>query len=74
MSEQDSVVVVSNLYSYFQETSGEYHMYQLIPLCSFDYPDKTSIKINVATDEGNGRNEIWHWTKDELGVAVQAWL
>ena len=27
-------------------------MYQLIPLHSCDYLQKTSIKINVATDEG----------------------
>ena len=33
---------------------------------------KTSIKINLAIDEGNSRNEIWHWKKDEIGVAVQS--
>ena len=41
---------------------------------SCDYLKKTSIKINVATDEGNSRNEIEHWTNDEIGVAVQSWL
>ena len=60
-SEQNSVVVGSNLtqvqistfYSYFKEyVSGEYHMYQLILLYSCDYLHKTSIKINVVTDEG----------------------
>ena len=45
-------------------------MYQLIPLHSCDYLDKISIKTNVATDEGNSRNELWHWTNDEIGVAV----
>ena len=35
---------------------------------------QTSIKTNVATDEGNSRNETWHWTKDEIGVAVRSWL
>ena len=30
---------------------------QIIPLHSRDYLKKTSIKINVATDEGNSRNE-----------------
>ena len=35
-------------------------MYQFIPLHSCDYLKKVSIKINVATDEGNGRNEIGH--------------
>ena len=49
-------------------------MYQIIPLHSRDYFKKTSIKINVATDEGNSRNEIKHWTNDEIGVAVQGWL
>ena len=47
--------------SYFKESfSGEYRMYQIIPLHSRDYLKKTSIKINVATDEGNSRNEIEH--------------
>ena len=32
-------------------------MYQFIPLHSCDYLKKNSIKTNVATDEGNGRNE-----------------
>ena len=33
-------------------------MYQFIPLDSCDYLKKLTIKINVATDEGNSRNEI----------------
>ena len=33
-------------------------MYQLIPLHTCDYLNKTSIKTNVATDEGNSRNEM----------------
>ena len=36
-------------------------MYQFIPLHSCDYLEKISIKINVATDEGNKKkseNEI----------------
>ena len=46
-------------YSNFRESvSDEYHMYQLIPLHSCDYLNKTSIKTNVATDEGNSRNEM----------------
>ena len=36
------------------------------------YLQKISIKINVATDEGNSQNELWHWTKDEIGIAVQS--
>ena len=40
-------------------------------LHSCDYFYKTSIKTNVATDEGDIRHEIWHWTKDEIGVAIQ---
>ena len=51
-------------YSYFKESvSDEYHMYQFIPQHSCDYRKKISIQINVATDEGNNRNEIWHWKK-----------
>ena len=40
----------------------------------FDYLNKIYIKTNVAIDEGNSRNERWHWTNDEIGVAVQSWL
>ena len=35
---------------------------------------KISIKINVATDKGNSRNDIGHWTNDEIVVAVQSWV
>ena len=49
-------------------------MYQLIPLHSCDYLNKIPIKENVATDEGNSRNEMWRWTNDDIGVAVQSWL
>ena len=45
-----------------------------MPLHSRDYLQKISIKINVATDEGNSPNENWHWTNDEIGVAVQSLL
>ena len=37
------------------------------------YLKKISIKANVATDEGNSWNQTWHWTNDEIGVAVQIW-
>ena len=30
--------------------------------------------MNVATDEGNGQNEIGYWANNEIGVAVQSWL
>ena len=49
-------------------------MYQIIPLHSRDYLKKTSIKINVATDESNSRNEIGNWANDEIEVAVQSWF
>ena len=49
-------------------------MYEFIPLYSRDYLQKVLVKINVATDEGNSLNEIWHWTNDETGVVVQSWL
>ena len=39
-------------------------MYQFIPLHSFDYLSEISLKENVATDEGNGRNEMWILNKD----------
>ena len=43
-------------------------MYQIIPLHSRDNLKKSSIKINVATDEGNSRNEIGHGTDDEIYI------
>ena len=49
-------------------------MYDFIPLYSRDYLQKVLVKINVATDEGNSLNEMWHWTNDEIGVVVQSWL
>ena len=49
-------------------------MYQFIPLHPCDYLKKISIKINLATEEGKSRNEIWQWTNDEIRVAVQSWL
>ena len=35
---------------------------------------KLLIKINMATDEGYSWNETWHWTNNEIGVALQSWL
>ena len=52
----------------------EYPEYQNIYKHSCDYFRKIPIKTDVATDEGNSRNEIWHWKNDETGVAVQSWL
>ena len=43
-------------------------MYQIIPRHSCDYLKKISIQINVATGEGNSRNEIGYSTNDETGV------
>ena len=45
-------------YSYFSKSFGdEYHMHQFIPLQICDYLCEISLEVNVATDEGNGRNE-----------------
>ena len=59
-----------SFYSYFKESvSGEYHIYQLIPLHSCDYLQKTSIKINVGTDKGKEPkrnvtlNKRWNWSR-----------
>ena len=43
-------IVVHPYFSYAE--TCEYRMYQLISLHPYDYLLKTSIKINVATDEG----------------------
>ena len=43
---------MQTFYSYFEESfSGEYYMYQFIPLHACDYLKKVSIKIKVATDK-----------------------
>ena len=42
-----------------------------VPLHSCDYLCDISIKVNVATDEDNGRNESEYWTKDEIGVTTK---
>ena len=49
-------------------------MYQFILLHSCDYLKKILIKINMVIDQGNSQNEMWHWTNNEIGVAVQSWL
>ena len=62
-------------YGYFKESfSGEYHMCQFILLHSCDDLKTISVKINVVTEESSRPNEIWHWTNNEIGVAVQSWL
>lgn len=35
-----------------------------------DYLKKISIKVNMVTDEDNGRNETWHWTNDETEIDI----
>ena len=45
-----------NIYYIYISFSGEYHMYQFIPL-QRDYLCETSLKANVATDEGKDQNE-----------------
>ena len=55
------IPLTSTFYSYFKESvNAEYHMYQLILLHSCDYLHKTSIKINVVTDEG--KHPKWNVT------------
>ena len=44
------IYIYIDIYIYIY--GGEYDMYQLIPLHLCDYLQKTSIRINVATDEG----------------------
>ena len=45
------IPIKSTFYSYFREFfSGEYHIYQFIPLHSCYYLKNISIKINVVTD------------------------
>ena len=45
-----------NIYYIYISFIGEYHMYQFIPL-QRDYLYETSLKANVATDEGKDQNE-----------------
>ena len=53
------IYIHTHIYIYIHQC--EYHIYQFIPPQSCDYLKKISIKMkNVATDEGNSRNEIGH--------------
>ena len=38
------IIIYRQIYIFKESVSGEYHMYQLIPLHSCDYLQKTSIK------------------------------
>ena len=56
-------------HSHFKESdSSEHNIHELIPLDSYVYLHKTSIKINVATDEGKQPksnvtlNTPWNWS------------
>ena len=72
---QGQILLRPTFYNYFRESvSGEYHMYQIVLLHSCDYLEKTSIKKTWRMAKSNGWNEMWHWTNDEIGVAVQRWL
>ena len=59
-------ICICNIYIYIPYVA-------FIPLHSCDYLKQTSIKTNVATDEGNGQSETWYWTNDKIAVAVQSW-
>ena len=62
------ILIYTNMYIYTHTYMYLYiyvHMYSYIyiysyiyPLHSCDYLNKVSIKANVATDEGNSRNEM----------------
>ena len=46
------ISLILSFYSYFRESfSGEYHVYQFIPLHWSNYLKQIPIKINVTTDE-----------------------
>ena len=47
------------------------YIYVLLYIC--DYFKKISIGTDMTTEEGNSRNETWHWTDEEIGVAAQSW-
>ena len=71
----DINVIKIYIYTYYSNHHlSQSIIYSYILLQSCDYLKKISIKLNVATDEGNSRNETWHWTNDEIGLAVQSWL
>ena len=37
-------------------------------------PEQYFDEINLETDQGCSWNEIWHWTEDEIGIAVERWV
>ena len=69
------IQLTPTFYSYFKGfLSGKYDMYLFIPLHSCDNLEKISIKIIMVTDKSNTRNKIWHWTNNEIEIAVKSWL
>ena len=65
------ISLTPTFYSYFKESvGGEHQIYQLIPLYSYHYLKKTSIKYRWQMKKWNSQNEMWQWIKDQIEVAV----
>ena len=67
-------------YGYFKEfVSGEYHMYQVIPLHWCHYLQRTSLKINVPTDDGKPLKwNMWlnkrrNWSSCKKSALSESW-
>ena len=39
-----------------------------------EYLSAILLRVNVAADEGSGRNEMWTKQTDEIRVALQNWI
>ena len=69
------IPVSPTFYRYFRESvSGQDHVCQLIQQHSCDYLRKTSVNETWRLIKANSRNEMWHWTNNEIGVAIESWL
>ena len=53
-------------------------MVNIISINSFrykrEYLSEILLRVNVATDKGSGRNEMWTKQTDEIRVALKNWI
>ena len=62
------------IYIYIYIYSGEYHMYQLIPLHSCDYLQKTSTWWLTKGNSLNRTNKRWNWSSCIKLALSASWI
>ena len=70
-----SVSVSVSLYlSLSRSISISIYLYISLCISISLYYISLSISLGISLYVYVSRNEIWHWTNEEIGVAVQSWL